>query len=156
MKGSPDRSRSARGATRPWRAIVSPILLGIPALVLVWGCSDSGPRPPVGPRGFPSVGLELTLELEDDLPTFKVDGRVRLIWEFADQPLGGGEIGVVVLPAGERRATVGIDVPTRPGRLIGREETVDPRLPFLCGSTDVFDPRGTDAARLTLDLCLSE
>lgn len=157
MKGSPDRSRWARGVTRPWLRVVSPVLLGIPAMVLVSaGCSDFGPPPPTGPRGVPSVGLELTLELDDGLPTFKVDGRVRLIWEFADQPVGGRDLGIVVLPAGERRATIEIDVPTRPGRLVGREETVNPRLPFLCGSTDVFDPRGTDAATLTLDLCLSE
>lgn len=128
------------------------LALAIGLAVLAASCGD-GARPPTSPTGFPTVGIDLTLALAADVPTFKVDGRLELIWRFADDPVGGRDLGVVVLPADRRRETLEIDVPVRPGQLVAREETFTPSAPFLCGSTDFFDPREMAAATLVLELC---
>lgn len=135
-------------APGPWIPILVAILLAV-------GCNrDYGS--PSGPRGVPTARLDLTLELADPLPTFKVDGRLRLVWEYAARPVGGRDLGIVVLPADERRVSVEIDVPIDPGRLVAREETLTPLVPFLCGSTGIIDPRETGMATVVLDLCLPE
>lgn len=127
--------------------------VGLVAAAALLAACDRIVGPPTSPVGFASVPLVLTAELAPDVPTFKVDGRLRLVWEFADQPVGGSDLGTAVLPAGQRRATFDLRVPARAGHLVVREETFTPQAPFLCGSTGFVDPRETETALVILDLC---
>lgn len=102
----------------------------------------------------PRLPLSVTVALAPEAPTFKVDGRLRLVWESASLPVAGTDLGVEVLPAGTREATFDLEVPFFRGILRLREETLDPGLPFLCGSTDAIDPRETSAATATIALCV--
>jgi hypothetical protein len=97
--------------------------------------------------------VEVTVELDPPREPFKVDGRMDALYELAPPFEGESRIGVVVLPAGETRATVGVRFPTQPGRLRVREITFSPGAPFLCGDGGRVDPRAVRAVRVGVRLC---
>ena len=82
-----------------------------------------------------------------------MDGRTEALYELAPPFAGESRIGVVVLPAGETRATAGVRFPIQPGRLRLREVTVTP-VPFLCGDGGLVDPRVDRAVRVGVRLCI--
>lgn len=142
--------------TRPSaRSLVEAIRGGIPLLLalLVVACDGDWGRSPTGPGRQATVPLELTLELHPDQPTFKVDGRLELVWEYAGQPVGGRDLGMAVLPADERREVVEIHVPAGSGRIVATEVTFSPTVPYLCGATRFLNSRETRSVTLTLELC---
>lgn len=124
-----------------------------PAALLVAAAAcggDGGDATPFEPG--PSVVVAVTVELANDVPTFKVDGRLGLSIERLPPFAGAISLADVTLPAGEREATAGIGMPLVAGRLVVRERTFSPVAPFLCGEAAV-DPRVDVAVRVRLDLC---
>lgn len=101
----------------------------------------------------PGVTLDVTVELDPPREPFKVDGRLEALYELAPPFAGENVIGVVVLPAGEVRATTPVRFPVQPGRLRMREITVSP-VPFLCGDAGLVDPRVDGAVRVGVRLCI--
>lgn len=131
------------------RRVLATLLVAAGAALACDGASDSL----VDTDGAPRTPFRLTVVLGEEVPTFKVEGRLRLVWESASIPVGGVDLGVVALPAGEREATFDTRVPFWTGVATLREETFTPAAPFLCGTTDVVDPRETPEGTATLALC---
>jgi hypothetical protein len=115
------------------------------------GSDDAGPAALDETAG---ITIEVTVELDPPRDPFKVDGRMEALYELAPPFAGESRIGVVVLPAGETRATVGVRFPTQPGRLRLQELTVTP-VPFLCGDGGLVDPRVDRAVRIGVRLCIA-
>jgi hypothetical protein len=114
------------------------------------GDDDTGPASLDEALGFT---VEVTVELDPPREPFKVDGRMEALYELAPPFEGESRIGIVVLPAGETRATAGVRFPTQPGRLRLREITFSPRAPYLCGDAGRVDPRAVRAVRVGVRLC---
>lgn len=102
----------------------------------------------------PGITVEVTAELDPPREPFKVDGRLEVLYDLAPPFAGENRIGVVVLPAGEIRATAPVRFPTQPGRLRLRETTFSPAAPFLCGDAGFVDPRVDRAVRVGVRLCV--
>jgi hypothetical protein len=115
------------------------------------GSDDAGPAALDETAG---ITIEVTVELDPPRDPFKVDGRMEALYELAPPFAGESRIGVVVLPAGETRATVGVRFPTQPGRLRLQELTVTP-VPFLCGDGGLVEPRVDRAVRIGVRLCIA-
>lgn len=101
----------------------------------------------------PTEVVAVTVELRDDVPTFKVDGRLGLTLERLPPFAGVVELADGVLPAGSRAATFDVAMPAASGRLRVRERTFSDRVPFLCGDA-LVDARTDAAVHVPLDLCL--
>ncbi|MGH7588057.1 MAG: hypothetical protein ACRELU_05655 [Gemmatimonadota bacterium] len=114
------------------------------------GEDDAGPAALDEALGFT---VEVTVELDPPREPFKVDGRMEALYALAPPFAGESRIDVVVLPAGETRATTPVRFPTQPGRLRLREITFSPGAPFLCGDGGVVDPRADRAVRVGVRLC---
>ncbi len=129
-------------------------MVGLPlvlaAAVLACGDDATGPADLAAPAGAP---VAITIELLPGLPTFKVDGRLGARYALAAPFTGTQDVGVLVLPAGERAATQTLQLPELAGTLTLREITTSAIIPFLCGSEGPFDPRVESAATVALDLC---
>ncbi len=127
---------------------------GLPLVIAtaVLGCGDdaTGVDDLAAPAGAP---VAITIELLPALPTFKVDGRLQTRYALAPPFAGTHDVGVLVLPAGERAATQTLQLPELAGTLSLREITTSPIIPFLCGSEGPLDPRVESAATVALDLC---
>ena len=119
-------------------------------LALACGNDEGGPA---ALDQAPGITLDVTVELDPPREPFKVDGRMEARYELAPPFAGESVIGVVVLPAGEVRATTPVRFPTQPGRLRMREITVSP-VPFLCGDAGLVDPRVDRADRVGVRLSI--
>lgn len=135
----------------PLRTVVATAAsMGIAVGGLACGGGVTGPDALEQPSGRP---VTVTVELREDVPTFKVDGRLRAIYELAPPFAGGSSPGVIVLPAGERAATGSFRLPELVGALVLREITSSPSVPFLCGSSGLLDPRVDAAVTVAIELC---
>lgn len=122
-------------------------------LALALAACGGGGDGPVALEEAPGITIEVTVELDPPREPFKVDGRMEALYELAPPFAGETRIGLIVLPAGQSRATVSVRFPTQPGRLRLREITFSP-VPFLCGDAGLVDPRVDRAVRIGIRLCV--
>lgn len=97
--------------------------------------------------------VQLTVILRDQLPTFKVDGRLQIDYQFAPLLSDGDALGEFVLPSGARQATFIVALPRAAGQLVIVERTFSPFAPFLCGRLGMTFPRPADEVTVFLDMC---
>ena len=126
----------------------------IVAATLACGDGDNGGSPTdvVTTRdGF--VTISLTARLADGVPTFKVDGNLRVSFALGGPFIGESDVGTILLPAGERTKTQSITVPRLTGTLRLTERTFTSGVPFLCGLESGLNPRVQPDVTVTLFLC---
>lgn len=129
--------------------IARALALAVPILA---GCGEGSVSNPLGPSSSEAARTLVELELAEDLPTFKVDGVIRLSYRLGDPFVGETIVGTIVLPAGRRTVADTLGLPPFAGRLVARERTFSPAVPFLCGEAGVGTP-GTAPVDLVLRLC---
>ena len=125
---------------------------GIAALALA-ACGGSGGDGSDLLEAPPTEAVVVTFALREDVPTFKVEGRLAVTLERLPPFAGSVELEDVVIDPGERSVTRTVTMPPVGGRLVARERTFTDRVPYLCGET-IVDPRTQAAATMAIDLCL--
>lgn len=124
----------------------------LPTVVLAACGGDTG-RSPTDPLEGAVTEVEVTATLAPEVPTFKVDGELRVTFTLGAPFLGESQVGVLILRAGERMAMRSIVVPQQTGFFTLREVTFTPAAPFLCGSSPSLDPRFEKIVTVILTLC---
>lgn len=126
--------------------------MSISATVLI-ACGGDGETLPTGPLDGASTSVELIAALAPEVPTFKVDGELRVTFTLGGPFLGESQVGILILRAGERMAMRSMVIPRLTGFFTLREVTFTPAAPFLCGNSPSLDPRFERVVTVLLTMC---